>query len=279
MLCLFVKIRGKMKLFDTHAHYDDMRFETEYEGGRHQAIEDQLNDCVGYIVNIGTSVETSKQAISIALKHDNVYATAGIHPTECGSLEEVDKILSEIEDFFLFRRVVALGEIGLDYHWDTVPRDIQLLYFKKQMELARKLKVPVVIHDREAHGDCLDMIKQFPDVTGIFHSFSGSAEMAKELVSLGWYISFSGTVTYKNAKQPKEACKVVPSDRILIETDAPYLPPVPHRGELNRSSYMRFTAQSIAEERGVSIEEIERITTENAIRVFRLKQNQKSDLF
>ncbi len=267
-----------MKLFDTHAHYDDMRFETEYEGGRHKAIEDQFSDCVGYIVNIGTSLESSKESIEIALKHDNVYATVGIHPSECLRYDDVDKVICQLEDLFLFKRVVALGEIGLDYHWDDVPRDVQMLFFRKQMELAKKLNVPVVIHDREAHGDCLDMIKQFPTVKGVFHSFSGSAEMARELVALGWYLSFSGPVTYKNARQPKEACRIVPADRILIETDAPYLPPVPHRGEMNRSSYMRFTAQAIADERGVSIEEIEQITTENAKRFFRLNKNNVNDL-
>lgn len=267
-----------MKLFDTHAHYDDMRFETEYEGGRHKAILDQMNDCVGYIVNIGTSLETSKESINIALNHENMYATVGIHPSECLKYEDADKVISELESLFLYKKVVALGEIGLDYHWDDVPRDVQLLYFEKQMELAKKLNVPVIIHDREAHGDCLDVIKKFPTVKGVFHSFSGSCEMAKELVNMGWYISFSGTVTYKNAKQPKEACRVVPDDRILIETDAPYLPPVPHRGELNRSSYMRFTAQAIADERNTTIDEIEKITTENAFRFFRLNENHISSI-
>ena len=168
-------------------------------------------------------------------------------------------------------KAVALGEIGLDYHYEDVPPEIQMVYFEKQMALAEKLNIPVIIHDRDAHGDCLEMVKRFPNVKGVFHSFSGSAEMALELVKLGWYISFSGTVTFKNAKKPKEACVAIPSDRLLIETDAPYLAPTPHRGELNRSSYVQLTAEEIARLRGVSVEEIERITTENAKRLFRIK--------
>lgn len=260
-----------MKLFDTHAHYDDERFKNEYEGGTDGAIQDCLKDCVGNIVNIGTNLDNSKASIALSEKYDEVYASVGIHPTDAYLYDDIDCVIDELEKMLKHPKVVALGEIGLDYHWDNVPRDVQMIYFRKQMELANKLGVPVIIHDREAHGDCMEVVNAFPDVKGIFHSFSGSAEMATELVKLGWYISFSGPVTYKNAKQPKEACKVVPSDRILIETDAPYLTPVPHRGELNRSTYMYFTALTIANERGVSIEEIEKITNENARRIFRIK--------
>ncbi len=260
-----------MKLFDTHAHYDDARFETEYEGGVDKVLTDCFDDCIGNIVNIGTSIKTSKISIKLSEKYEQIYATIGIHPSECLQYENVDSVMNELRELARHKRVVALGEIGLDYHWDDVPRDVQMLYFEKQMELARELGLPVIIHDREAHGDCLEMIKKFPSVTGVFHSFSGSAEMAKELVRLGWYISFSGTVTYKNAKQPKEACKVVPDDRLLTETDAPYLPPVPHRGELNHSRYMYFTALALATERGQSLEHIEKITNENARRFFRIK--------
>ena len=259
-----------MKLFDTHAHYDDERFETEYEGGTSAVLNDCFNDCIGYIVNIGTNIESSKKSLALAEAYENIYASCGIHPCECLKYESVDEAICELKELLKHEKAVALGEIGLDYHWDDVPRDIQLLFFEKQMELAKALDIPVIIHDREAHGDCLDMVKKFPEVKGIFHSFSGSHEMASELVKLGWYISFSGTVTYKNARQPKEACKAVPSDRLLIETDAPYLPPVPHRGELNHSRYMYFTALGVATERGVTLEEIERITSENAKRIFKI---------
>ena len=261
-----------MKLFDTHAHYDDARFETEYEGGVSAVLRDCFNDCVGNIVNIGTNLETSRISIELARAYPQIYATVGIHPSECLNYNSIDDAILELEALLLSdEKVAAIGEIGLDYHWDDVPREIQLIFFEKQMELARKHSYPVIIHDREAHGDCLDMVMKFPDVKGVFHSFSGSPEMAKQLVNLGWYISFSGTVTYKNAKQPKEACRVVPSNRLLIETDAPYLPPVPHRGELNHSKYMYFTALGVATERGATIEEIEKITCENARKFFRLK--------
>lgn len=259
-----------MKLFDTHAHYDDARFETEYEGGTSAVLNDCFNDCISNIVNIGTSIENSRASIALAEKYEQVYASVGIHPSDCLTYDDVDSAISELRELLKHPKVVALGEIGLDYHWDDVPRDVQIIYFEKQMALASELGVPVIIHDREAHGDCLEMIKKFPDVKGVFHSFSGSAEMASELVKLGWYISFSGTVTYKNAKQPKEACRAVPDDRILIETDAPYLPPVPHRGELNNSRYMYFTALGVATERGQTLEHIEKITSENAKRFFRI---------
>lgn len=259
-----------MKLFDTHAHYDDVRFENEYDGGVDRLLQDCFEDCVGNIVNIGTSIKTSTISIDLSEKYEQIYATIGIHPSECLQYESIDDVINELRALAKNKKVVAIGEIGLDYHWDDVPKDIQMLYFEKQMSLASELGLPVVIHDREAHGDCLEMIKKFPKVKGVFHSFSGSAEMARELIKLGWYISFSGTVTYKNAKQPKEACRVVPDDRLLTETDAPYLPPVPHRGELNHSRYMYFTALGLATERGQTLEHIEKITNENARRFFRI---------
>lgn len=256
-----------MKFFDTHAHCDDKRFEAEYEGGTDGVITDCLNDNVSYIINIGTNLDNSQASIDLAEKYENVYAAVGIHPSDV-FYEDPDQAIAKIEELLTHSKVVALGEIGLDYHYEDIPPELQMIYFEKQMMLAEKLNKPVIIHDRDAHGDCLEMIKRFPNVKGVFHSFSGSAEMASELVRLGWYISFSGTVTFKNAKKPKEACVIVPSDRLLIETDAPYLAPTPHRGELNRSSYVSLTAEEIARLRGVSTEEIEKITTENAKRLF-----------
>ena len=259
-----------MKLFDTHAHCDDKRFEEEYEGGTLKLIEDCLNDNVGYIINIGTNLENSRVSIELAHKFDRVYASCGIHPSDV-FYDDMDKAISVIEELLSDEKAVAIGEIGLDYHYEDVPRDLQMKYFIAQMELAKRLRVPVIIHDRDAHGDCLEVIKKYPEVIGVFHSYSGSAEMAKELVKLGWYISFSGTVTFKNARIPKEACVVVPSDRLLIETDAPYLAPTPHRGTLNRSTYVQLTAEEIARLRGTTLEEIEKITTENATRLFNIK--------
>lgn len=259
-----------MKLFDTHAHCDDKRFEEEYDGGTLKLIEDCLNDNVGYIINIGTNLENSRVSIELAHKFDRVYASCGIHPSDV-FYDDMDKAISVIEELLSDEKAVAIGEIGLDYHYEDVPRDLQMKYFIAQMELAKRLRVPVIIHDRDAHGDCLEVIKKYPEVIGVFHSYSGSAEMAKELVKLGWYISFSGTVTFKNARIPKEACVVVPSDRLLIETDAPYLAPTPHRGTLNRSTYVQLTAEEIARLRGTTLEEIEKITTENAKRLFNIK--------
>lgn len=259
-----------MKFFDTHAHCDDKRFEEEYEGGTRGVIKDCLSDNISHIINIGTNLENSRASIKLSEEFENVYASCGIHPSDV-FYDNPDQAIGVIEELLKHPHAVALGEIGLDYHYEDVPKDLQMIYFEKQMHLAEKLQIPVIIHDRDAHGDCLDMIKRFPSVKGVFHSFSGSAEMALELVKLGWYISFSGTVTFKNAKKPKEACVVVPDDRLLIETDAPYLAPTPHRGELNRSSYVQLTAEEIASLRGVSVEEIQRITTENAKRLFRIK--------
>jgi len=259
-----------MNFFDTHAHCDDKRFEAEYEGGTEGVITDCLNDNVSYIINIGTNLENSKASIELADRFENVYASCGIHPSDV-FYNDPDEAIATIERLLSHKKAVALGEIGLDYHYEDVPPELQMVYFEKQMRLAEKLDIPVIIHDRDAHGDCLEMVKRFPTVKGVFHSFSGSAEMALELVRLGWYISFSGTVTFKNAKKPKEACVVVPSDRLLIETDAPYLAPTPHRGELNRSSYVQLTAEEIARLRGVELSEIQKITTENAKRLFRIK--------
>lgn len=259
-----------MKLFDSHAHCDDKRFDTEYEGGTLKLIEDCFNDNIGYIINVGTNLENSKVSVDLAHRFENLYASCGIHPSDV-FYEDADKAISVIEDLLKDEKAVALGEIGLDYHYENVPRDLQMVYFRKQMDLAKKLGIPVIIHDRDAHGDCLEVIKEYPEVIGVFHSYSGSAEMVKELVKLGWYVSFSGTITFKNARVPKEACVVVPSDRLLIETDSPYLAPTPHRGTLNRSTYVQLTAEEIARLRGTTLEEIERITTENAKRLFSIK--------
>ena len=259
-----------MKFFDTHAHCDDKRFGEEYVGGTDGVITDCLSNNVSHIINIGTNLENSKASIELSKKYETVYASCGIHPSDV-FYDDPDEAIATIESLLRHPKAVALGEIGLDYHYEDIPPELQMVYFEKQMKLAEKLDIPVIIHDRDAHGDCLEMVKRFPSVKGVFHSFSGSAEMALELTRLGWYISFSGTVTFKNAKKPKEACVVVPEDKILIETDAPYLAPTPHRGELNRSSYVQLTAEEIARLRGVELSEIQKTTTENAKRLFRIK--------
>ena len=261
----------KAKLFDTHAHCDDQRIEKEFEGGTIALIEYCLKNGVGNIVNIGTNLENSEKSIALAEGFPEVYATVGIHPYDCMFIEDMDKTLSQIEKMLSHKKVVALGEIGLDYHYEPLDKERQLKWFRAQMSLAEKVDMPVVIHDRDAHGDCMQVIKEFPKVKGVFHSFSGSAEMAKELIKLGWYISFSGTVTYKNAIKPKEACVVVPDDKILIETDSPYLPPTPHRGEMNIPAYVYLTACEIANLRGQDKDAFIEMTAKNAKTFFGIK--------
>lgn len=255
-------------LFDTHAHCDDERIKNEF-GSLDDYIRHQLENGVGTIVNIGTNLENSRVSIELSKKFEQIYATCGIHPYDIRFYDDMDDALLALEELILSsKKVVALGEIGLDYHYEDSDRKRQMEFFRAQMMLARRLGLPVVIHDRDAHGDCLDVIRDFPDVMGIFHSFSGSCEMASELVRRGWYISFSGTVTYKNARKVVESAECVPLDRLLIETDSPYLPPVPHRGELNHPKYVALTCERLAQIKGVTFEEMMSQTYENARRVY-----------
>lgn len=258
-----------MNIFDTHAHYYDKRFAEEYEGGVDGAIEAALNGGVSHIVNIGTNLDSSRTCLALAEKYPSLYAAVGIYPHEA-VYADIEEAITMLGELLKHPKAVAIGEIGLDYHWDDVDKETQKRFFERQLILAEETGYPVVIHDREAHGDCLERIRQHPKVTGIFHSYSGSAEMVKELVKLGWYISFSGVVTYKNAAKTKEAAAATPLDRLLIETDCPYLPPVPHRGKINHSTYLVHTVAELAAIQGVSDEELIRITAENAKRVFRL---------
>lgn len=261
-----------MKYFDSHAHYYDERFESEIPEGVDELIGALLQDSVSYIVNIGTSPETSRLAIEQAKRYKNMYTAIGIHPSDTRFLSDIDAELSDIEALITnpSNKCVCLGEIGLDYHYDDTDKEKQMEYFERQMLLAEKLGLPVCIHDREAHGDVMDVIRRHPNVKGILHSFSGSAEMALELVKLGYYISFSGTLTFTNAKKPREVASVLPKDKVLIETDCPYLTPHPHRGKTNHSGYLSYTNSVLSGIFGVSEEECARITEENARRVFRI---------
>ena len=259
-----------MKYFDTHAHYYDERFSEECEGGVDALLTDLLSDSVSYIINIGTSPQSCRLAISQAKKYPRMYTALGIHPSDAQSLSDIDSALAEIESMLLDAesKACALGEIGLDYHYPDTNRELQLSVFEKQMQMAERLSLPVVIHDREAHADCMDVIRRYPRVRGVFHSFSGSGEMAKELVRLGYMISFSGTVTFTNARRVGEACAMVPLSHLLIETDAPYLAPHPKRGTMNHSGNLVYTNAKIASIHGISEEEAARITEENAKRFF-----------
>ena len=255
-------------LFDTHAHYDDERFEKEVPGGAEALLEQLFSSDVGKIINAGTTVESSKTCLHLAEKFKGMYAAVGIHPSDCYKYSDIDSTLEEIKKLSKHPKAVAIGEIGLDYHYDFSPKDVQKVWFSAQLELAKELSLPVIIHDREAHGAVMDMIAAHPNVRGVLHSYSGSAEMARQLCDRGWMISLSGVVTFKNARQTVEVAETVPLDHLLVETDCPYLTPVPHRGKTNHSGYLVHTVERIAEIRGISEEEVRDITRKNALRFF-----------
>ena len=259
-----------MKYFDSHAHYYDERFSEELTEGVDDLIGTLLSDSVSYIVNIGTSPQTSRAAIAQAKKYENMYTAIGIHPSDTRFLSDMDLEISEIEALILDKenKCVCLGEIGLDYHYPDTDKENQMKYFEAQMCLAEKLGVPVCIHDRESHADVMDVIVRHPKVKGVLHSFSGSAEMAQELVRLGWMISFSGTLTFTNAKKPREVAAKIPREFVMIETDCPYLAPHPKRGTLNHSGNLEYTCAVLASIWGVDVEECARITENNAKRFF-----------
>lgn len=267
------------KLFDTHAHYFDHKFE-ELEGGAGALLtSDEFCETVGGVINVGTTYESSLRCIKQAQKYDFMYAAVGIHPedaqTKCALTpdEEISKIRSLIGDKKTQKanKIVAIGEIGFDYYWQPVDKPLQYEYFSKQMELARETGLPVIIHNRDSHADTFDMICRYPDVIGVLHSCSMSAEMVKEIVKRGWYISFSGTVTFRNAERVREACRAVPLDRLLIETDAPYLAPVPYRGKLNNSILMQETCATVSQVHRIGADELADITYKNACRLFNIE--------
>ncbi len=254
-------------LFDTHAHYDSRQFDAD----RDQVLSALPGQGVGLVVNPGCDLDSSRRAIGIAERYPFVYAAVGVHPEDCAGWQDTD--VDELRSLAAHPKVVAVGEIGLDYYWkENPPREFQQRVFRAQLALARELDLPVIVHDREAHGDCLSIIREFPQVRGVFHCFSGSAEMAKELVGLGWMISFTGALTYKNARKAVEAAQAVPLDRIMIETDSPYMAPVPCRGERCHSGLARHTCQRLAELRGISLEECARITFENGTEFYQLQE-------
>lgn len=261
-----------MKYFDSHAHYYDERFSEQLTEGVDEVIDTLLKEKVSYIINIGTSPETSRLAIAQAKAHKNMYTAIGIHPSDTRFLSDMDSELSEIREMILNKenKCVCLGEIGLDYHYPDTDKEKQMRYFEAQMSMASELNIPVCIHDRESHADVMEVIRRHPDVRGVLHSFSGSREMAEELVSLGWMISFSGTLTFTNARKPKEVAAALPKDMVLIETDCPYLAPHPKRGTLNHSGNLEYTNAALAEIWGISAEKCAEITEANAKRFFGL---------
>lgn len=262
-----------MRLFDTHAHYWDERFKSELgETRTEELITSLLSGDVPHIVNVGTSPETSRLAIAQAARHPGMLTAVGIHPTDCRNLPDADAALAEIEALLCdpASRAVALGEIGLDYHYEDTDRARQLFFFREQLAMAARLSVPVSIHDRDAHGDILKTLAEFPGVRGILHSYSGSAESARELVAAGYYISFSGTVTFRNAARVRAVAASLPPERVLIETDCPYLCPDPYRGELNHSGRLPLILATLADIYGMSTDALAKRLYENSLRVFSL---------
>ena len=250
-------------LFDTHAHYDDQAFDAD----RRELLSAMPDHNVGLIVNPGCTVESSRTAMELAAAFPHVYAAVGIHPENCGDF--VPAQMEEIRALAQSPKVVAVGEIGLDYYWpENPPRELQQEVLRRHMALAQELALPVIIHDREAHADCLAIVREFPAVRGVFHCFSGSAEMARELLKRGWMLSFNGAITFKNARKAPEVIAEIPLDRLMIETDAPYLTPTPFRGKRNDSTYVHLVAEKIAQIKGLSPEAVEQITWENGKRFF-----------
>ncbi len=255
-----------MPIFDTHAHYDADQFASDRE-----AVLAALPAAgVGLVVDPGCDVASSREAAALAERFDHVYAAVGIHPEDCAGCTDAD--FDAIRELCRREKVVAVGEIGLDYYWKENPsRDFQEQVFRRQIELALELDLPVIIHDREAHGDSLRIVLDYSGLRGVFHCFSGSPEMAQELLKRGWYLGFDGPITYKNAKRAPEVAAITPLDRIVIETDAPYMAPVPFRGKRNDSRLLPYVVEKLAEWKGVTPEEMTDITWQNGKRLFGLE--------
>ncbi|MFI3209913.1 MAG: TatD family hydrolase [Peptostreptococcaceae bacterium] len=255
-------------LFDSHAHLNDSRFDED----REELISSLKENNVELVVNVGADIKTSIESIELAKKYDFIYASVGVHPHDVSDLDEntID-ILRNLSNSN--EKVVAIGEIGLDYYYDNSPRELQKKWFIEQIKLANELKLPIIIHDRDAHQDTFDIIKEYKndEIGCVIHCYSGSLEFAKEYIKMNCYISIPGTVTFKNNVKTLEVVKEIPLEYLLIETDSPYLTPVPYRGKRNNPSYVQFVADKIAQERGISYETVCEVTKENAKKLFNIK--------
>lgn len=250
-------------IFDTHAHYDDSRFDED----RDELLSSLYSKGVTNIINCGCDLKSSLTTLSLAEKYDFIYAALGVHAHEAEEATESD--LKAIEELYKNNKVVAVGEIGLDYHYDFSPRERQIEVFERQLILANELQLPVIVHDRESHEDTMKLLKKYRP-KGVVHCFSGSVEMAKEVVKLGMYIGLGGAVTFKNARKPIEVAEYLPLEYLLLETDAPYMTPVPFRGQRCGSAHITYTAEKIAEVKGLDTQELIDKCNENARKLFRI---------
>ena len=252
-------------IFDTHAHYDSGAFNAD----RFTTLEAVHAAGVGLIVNPGCEVRSSQMAVGLAENFDFVYAAVGIHPEDMGECDPEE--LAKIREMAEHPKCVAIGEVGLDYYWDASRKEEQKLLFRQQIELSIELCKPIIVHDREAHQDSLELVREYPEARGVFHCYSGSAEMAQELLKRGWYLGFDGPITYKNARKAIEVLEICPADRMLIETDSPYLSPVPLRGKRNDSRNLRYVIDKIAEVKGLTAQQVEELTWENGKTLFGIR--------
>ena len=254
-------------LFDTHAHMDDRAFHDDREA----LLQSLPNSGIGLLMNPGCSLESSRNADRLSREYDYIYAAVGSHPDAADEVN--DAVLEEYRKLCkLNPKIKAIGEIGLDYHYEDIPRDLQKKAFIAQMELARALDLPVIVHERDAHEDGMAIVREFSDVKGVFHCYSGSAEMARQLVDLGWYIGFTGVLTFKNARKAIETVEAIPLERIVIETDCPYMAPEPFRGRRNDPGKIYRMAEKLAEIKGISVEEARHATFENGKRLYRIEE-------
>ena len=255
----------KYKIFDTHAHYDSDSFDED----RENVIKELKENGVIGVLNCGSDLYGLRKSVELAKEFDMFYAAVGIHPENADEFNE--DVVKEIKEFVKNEKVKAIGEIGLDYYWEeNPPREVQKEVFRAQMKLADELNLPVVIHDRDAHKDTLEIMKEFPNVIGVVHCFSGSVELAKECIKLGYYIGFTGVLTFKNAKKLVDVCREIPAERMLVETDCPFMAPVPFRGKRNKSDYIEYIIDKMSEIRGISGEEMNEILLNNKKRLLKI---------
>ena len=252
-------------LFDTHAHLNDPAFDPD----REELMAGLAGKGIGLVMNAGCSLESSRDIIQMAEKYPWLYASVGSHPDSADEVNE--EVIEEYRKLCSHEKVKAIGEIGLDYYYEDIPREIQKQAFRMQMALANELDMPVIIHEREAHDDGMRIVKEFPKVKGVFHCYSGSAEMARQLVNMGWYIGFTGVLTFKNARKAVETAASIPLERIVLETDCPFMAPEPYRGKRNDPGYLPKMAEKLAEIRDISVDEAIAVTTENAKRLYRIE--------